>query len=264
MDTGTIPPQIHPTAVIDSGASIGSDCHIGPYCVIGAGVELGDGCRLHSHVVLLGPSVIGPRNQFFPYACVGGLSQDLKYAGEPTGLRIGGDNVFREFTTVHRSTVANEETVIGSHNHFLAYSHVAHDCRVGDYVISSNNGTLAGHVTVEDHAVIGGLTAIHQFCRIGRHAITGGCSKIVQDVPPFMIADGNPAVVRGVNKVGLQRRGFSDEEVRALRQCHRWLYRKEVNIAQALENIEGEDLTGHECVRQLVEFIRGSQRGIIR
>jgi len=264
MDATLTPPRIHPSAVIDAEAKVGADCRIGAYCVIGAGVELGEGCQLHSHVVLAGPAIIGPRNTFYPYACVGGRSQDLKYEGEPTGLRIGSDNVFREFTTVHRSTAANEETIIGSHCHFLAYSHVAHDCRVGDHIISSNNGTLAGHVIVEDYAVIGGLTAIHQFCRIGKHAITGGCSKIVQDVPPFMIADGNPAVVRGINKVGLQRRGFSDEDIKALRGAYRWLFRKKVNITQAIKEIEEAGLTGHKCVRELVDFVRSTERGIIR
>ena len=194
--------KIHPTAVIDAGAEIGDECEIGPYCVIGAGVVLGEGCWLQHHVSLSGPSRFGARNRIYAFASLGQQTQDLKYAGEPTHLEVGEGNCFREFTTVHRGTAPGSVTRIGSRGNFLAYTHVAHDCTVGDEVIFSNNGTLAGHVEVGDFAVIGGLTAVHQFCRIGAHALTGGCSKIVQDVPPYMIADGNPAKVRSYNKVG--------------------------------------------------------------
>ena len=174
--------DIHSTAIIDPGAELGDGIVVGPYCVIGAGVKLGDGSRLHNHVTLAGPSEIGANNEFYPYASIGQRSQDLKYAGEPTFLKIGDGNTFREFCTVNRGTAPGSYTVVGSHGNYLAYSHIAHDCIVGDHVIFSNNGTLAGHVTVGDHAIMGGLTAVHQFCRIGAHAITGGCSKIVQDV----------------------------------------------------------------------------------
>ena len=172
--------HIHPTSVIDPAARLGTGVHVGPYCVIGAGVVLGDRCRLHGHVVLAGPAVIGADNEFYPFAAIGHRSQDLKYTGEPTYLEIGDRNTFREFVTVHRATAPGGVTRIGHGGNFLAYSHIAHDCLVGDEVIFSNNGTLAGHVEVGDRAVIGGLTAVHQFCRIGRMAITGGCSKIVQ------------------------------------------------------------------------------------
>jgi UDP-N-acetylglucosamine acyltransferase len=231
--------------------------------VIGAEVEVGDGCRLQHHVTLEGPSVVGAGNVFYAYASVGQQSQDLKYQGEPTHLRIGDGNTFREFVTVHRGTAPGSSTRVGSGGNYLAYSHVAHDCVVGDGVIFSNNGTIAGHVEVEDYAVIGGLTAVHQYCRIGRHAITGGCSKIVQDVPPFMIADGNPARVRGVNQIGLERHGFAEESVRRLREAYRLLYRSKMNVKQAVEEIR-KTLWGAEEIEQLVGFIESSGRGIIR
>ena len=255
--------EIHPTAIVDPGARIGTGVRIGPYCIIAAQVEVGDGCRLQHHVTLEGPSVIGAENVFYAYASIGQQTQDLKYKGEPTYLRIGDGNTFREFVTVHRGTAPESCTQIGNRGNFLAYSHVAHDCVVGDGVIFSNNGTIAGHVVVGDHAVIGGLTAVHQYCRIGRHAITGGCSKIVQDVPPFMIADGNPALVRGVNQVGLERHGFSDESVRLLREAYRLLYRSKLNVQQAVEEIR-RTLGGAEEIDQLAAFIEGSERGIIR
>ena len=255
--------RIHPTAVVDAGAELGDGVEIGPYCVVGAGVRLGAGCWLQSHVVLAGPSVIGEENVFYPFACVGQQSQDLKYVGEPTGLEIGDRNTFREFVTVHRATAPGGVTKVGSGGNFLSYSHIAHDCIVGDDVIFSNNGTLAGHVEVGDRAVVGGLTAIHQFCWIGRLAITGGCSKIVQDVPPFMMVDGNPARVRHINLIGLERAGVPKETVRALREAFRVLYRLDLNTAQALERLRGEQGQIPE-IMHLVEFVAASQRGITR
>ncbi len=255
--------QIHPTALVAPGAKIGADVFIGPYCVIEDGVTLGDGCWLQHHVTLTGLSTIGRGNRFFSFTSIGQQTQDLKYTGEPTCLLIGDNNCFREFVTVHRGTAPNACTRIGNAGNFLAYSHIAHDCVVGDSVIFSNNGTIAGHVEVGDHAVIGGLTAIHQFCRIGRFALTGGCSKIVQDVPPFMIADGNPASVRGINQVGLERHGFSDETIRHLREAYRLLYRSRLNVKQAEEKIR-ELINGTPEVEQLLDFIASSQRGIIR
>jgi UDP-N-acetylglucosamine acyltransferase len=256
-------PDIHPTAIVEPGARLGSGVKVGPYCVISAKAELGPGCRLQNHVTIEGPSVIGAENVFYPYTSIGQQTQDLKYRGEPTHLRIGDGNTFREFVTVHRGTAPDSCTVIGNRGNFLAYSHVAHDCIVGDGVIFSNNGTIAGHVEVHDHAVIGGLTAIHQYCRIGRHAITGGCSKIVQDVPPFMIADGNPATVRGVNQIGLERHGFDAESIRCLREAYRLLYRSELNVKQAVEEIR-KTLGDSSEIGHLVDFIEASSRGIIR
>lgn len=257
--------MIHPTAIISPEATIGANVRIGPYCVINAGVELGDDCVLHSHVVLDGPSQIGRGNEFFPFAAVGGKTQDLKYEGEPTHLIIGDRNVFRENTTVHRGTHAHTPTRIGSDNLFLSYSHVAHDCQVGNHVILSNNGTLAGHVTVDDHAIISGLTAVHQFCRVGRHSITGGCAKIVQDIAPFMIVDGNPGSTRGLNLVGLQRRGFSEDSIRALKTAYKKLFlKKEANLAIALSSLKATATASDPQVAHLIEFLESSQRGVSR
>jgi len=254
---------IHPTAIVDPGAELGVDVQIGPYCIIGPGVVLGDGNVLQHHVTICGPSQIGPRNRFYAYCSIGQQTQDLKYAGEPTHLIVGENNCFREFVTIHRGTAIGAITKVGSHGNFLAYSHIAHDCTVGDHVIFSNNGTLAGHVTVEDHAVIGGLTAIHQFCRVGCHAITGGCSKIVQDVPPYMIADGNPAAVRGINQIGMERRGFTPETTRLIKEAYRTLYRSKLNIRQAVELLKQSEAQAPE-IEHLISFIESSQRGIIR
>jgi UDP-N-acetylglucosamine acyltransferase len=255
--------MIHPTAIVDPAALIDPGARIGPYCVIGPEVTIGADTELQHHVTVMGPSKIGARNFFFAYTSIGQKTQDLKYAGEPTHLEIGDGNTFREFCTVNRGTLPGTKTIVGSGGNFLAYSHIAHDCVVGNNVIFSNNGTLAGHVNVADHAVIGGLTAIHQFCRVGRHAITGGCSKIVQDVPPFMIADGNPAEVRGINSVGLERAGFSSETVRALKEAYRLLYRGNLNSKQAVEAIRKE-IPGIAEVEELCVFVETSQRGIIR
>lgn len=254
---------IHPTAIIDSSARIGAGVEIGPYCVIGADVTLGDECVLANHVTIAGPTTIGARNRFYPYTSIGQRSQDLKYAGEPTYLEIGDDNAFREFCTVNRGTAPGSKTVVGSHNNFLAYAHVAHDCTVGNHVIFSNNGTLAGHVIVEDHVVIGGLSGVHQFCRIGRHAIVGGCTKIVQDVAPYMIADGNPAELRGINQVGMERREFAAEEIRTLREAFRLLCRSNLNVKQACESIR-EQLATNSHLEHLLTFIEASKRGIVR
>jgi UDP-N-acetylglucosamine acyltransferase len=255
--------MIHPTAIVDSSAEVAADAEIGPYCVIGSEVVIGAGCVLTNHVTVAGPTKIGESNRFYPYCSIGQRTQDLKYTGEPTYLEIGNHNSFREFCTVNRGTSPGAKTSIGSHGNFLAYSHIAHDCTVGDHVIFSNNGTLAGHVIVEDHAVIGGLSGVHQFCRIGRHAILGGCTKIVQDVAPFMIADGNPAELRGINQVGLERRGFSAEEIRSLREAYRFLCRSNLNVKQACDAIR-EQLASNPHLEHLLAFVEGSKRGIVR
>lgn len=255
--------HIHPTAVVDPGATLGEGLEIGPYCVVGAGVYLGDRCKLQSHVVIQGPTQIGADNEFYAFACIGQRSQDLKYVSEPTYLTIGDGNTFREFVTVHRATAPHGVTKVGHRGNFLSYSHIAHDCTVGDDVVFSNNGTLAGHVEVEDRATIGGLTAVHQFCRVGRLAITGGCSKIVQDVPPFMMADGNPGNIRHINQVGLERAGVEKTTIRAIKDAFRILYRSNLNTGQALERMRAE-LGQVPEVMQLVDFVASSKRGIIR
>src|SRR5213596_2570711 len=255
--------NIHPTAIIHPSAQIRDGVTIGPYCVIEADVEVGDGCWLQHHVTVCGPTKIGPQNRFYAYASIGQQSQDLKYAGEPTYLEIGDENTFREFCTINRSTKSDGKTRVGNRGNFLAYSHIGHDCTVGDSVVFSNNGTLAGHVEVGDHAVMGGLTAVHQFCRIGRFAITGGCSKIVQDVPPFLIADGNPAEIRGVNLIGLERAGLAPESVKAIKEAFRLMYRSKLNTRQAIETVRNQ-IEPREEVTHLIEFIEKSERGIIR
>ncbi|CAN5584158.1 acyl-ACP--UDP-N-acetylglucosamine O-acyltransferase [soil metagenome] len=255
--------QIHPTAIVDPGAELAAGAIVGPYCIIGPQVVLGPGCWLQHHVTLAGPMVAGARNKFYAYCSIGQQTQDLKYVGEPTYLEIGDENTFREFCTVNRSTTPEGKTRLGSCGTFLAYSHIGHDCTVGDAVIFSNNGTLAGHVEVGDHAVMGGLTAVHQFCRIGRFAITGGCSKIVQDVPPFMIADGNPAEIRGVNLIGLERNGFGPERVKTIKEAFRLIYRSKFNTRQAVEAIQ-QQLPACDEIAQILEFIAHSERGITR
>jgi UDP-N-acetylglucosamine acyltransferase len=255
--------MIHPTAIIDPAAEVDSSARIGPYCIVGPNVVIGADTELQHHVTIMGPTTIGAGNYFFAYTSIGQKTQDLKYAGEPTYLEIGDGNTFREFSTVNRGTLPGTKTIVGNGGNFLAYSHIAHDCIVGNKVIFSNNGTLAGHVEVGDHAVIGGLAAVHQFCRVGRHAITGGCSKIVQDVPPFFIADGNPAVIRGINQVGLERAGFSAETIRTLKEAYRILYRSKLNVKQSVEVIR-QEIPALPEITELCSFIESSQRGIIR
>ena len=260
-----IPLVIHPTAIVSPLAKIGNQVRIGPYCVIGANVELGDECVLHSHVVLDGHSKFGRGNEFFPFAMIGGKSQDLKYLGEPTALEVGDHNVFRENTTVHRGTHENLPTRIGSHNLLLCYAHVAHDCQLGDHIILSNSVGLAGHIVVEDYVIVSGFAGVHQFCRIGRHSIIGGLSKVVQDVPPFMIVDGNPAATRGVNIIGLQRRGIPDEDIRALKAAYKKLFlKKDGNLATSISALKASHTGDTPQVAHLIQFIENSERGIIR
>lgn len=255
--------MIHPTAIVHPGARLGADCDIGPYCVIGEHVTLGEGCKLHSHVVMDGHTTVGKANEFFPFASIGLKTQDLKWQGGVTRTVIGNHNTFREYVTIHSATRDGDATVVGSHNNFLAYSHVAHDGRIGNHVIMSNVATLAGHVTVEDGAVIGGLAAIHQFCRIGRLAMVGGCARVPQDIPPFMLAEGSPAAPRTINKVGCERNGVTAEALAALRSAYKLIFREGLTTANALSRIEAE-LPPLPEIQHLVQFIRGSERGISR
>jgi UDP-N-acetylglucosamine acyltransferase len=252
---------IHPSAVIHPGAQIGAGCEIGPYCIIGEHVTLGDGCTLHSHAVIDGHTKLGRENEIFPFACIGKKTQDLKWKGGITRLEIGDQNVFREGVTVHRATDDGNATVIGSNNLFLIQAHVAHDCVLGNGIIMSGFAGLAGHVRVEDHAILSGYVAVHQFCRIGKLSIMGGCTKVVQDVPPFMIVDGNPGETRTINKVGLERHGVSEEAQTALRQAYKILFREGLTVPNALVKIEKE-LPPLPEVQYLAQFIRASERGI--
>jgi UDP-N-acetylglucosamine acyltransferase len=253
--------MIHSSAVIHKNARIGAGCFIGPYCVIGENVTLGDHCQLHSHVVIDGHTTLGGANEIFPFASIGLKTQDLKWKGGLTRTQIGSHNTFREYVTIHSATGDGETTTVGSHNHILAYCHIAHNVTLGDHIIMSNVATLAGHIVVEDRAVIGGLAAVHQFCRIGTMSIIGGCSKVVQDVPPYMLADGNPAEVRTINKVGLERNGVSDEAHAALKHAYKILFREKLTIPNALAKIEST-LPALPELRRLAEFVRKSERGI--
>ena len=253
--------MIHSTAVIFPGARLGANCEVGPYCVIGANVVLGDNCKLHSHVVIDGHTTLGKGNEIFPFASIGLKTQDLKWRGGITRTEIGDNNTFREYVTIHSATGDGEVTKVGSNNHILAYCHIAHNVALGNRIIMSNVATLAGHVTVEDFVVIGGLAAVHQFCRIGTMSIIGGCSKVVQDVPPFMMADGNPAETRTINKVGLERNGVSEKTHTALRKAYKILFREGLTIPNALKRIE-KDLPSSPEIQHLVQFVRTSERGI--
>ena len=258
--------EIHPTALVSPGAVIGTGSTIGPYSVIGEEVEIGSDCNIHNHVVITGKCRIGEKNTFHSHSVIGGLSQDLKYSNEPTFLEIGDSNNFREFVTINRGTEPDSKTIVGSYGNFLAYSHIAHDCVVGDHVIFSNNGTLAGHVQMGDYAILGGLTAVHQFCRIGKHAITGGCSKIVQDVPPFMVADGNPAEIRSINSIGLQRRGFSQEQIKSLKDAYKIIFLRNLTISDAVTQLKemASRYSESSPIKELIDFVVSSERGIIR
>ena len=255
--------MIHPSAIIHPRAQIGAGCEIGPYCVIGEHVTIGDQCRLHSHVVIDGHAVLGRENEIYPFATIGKKTQDLKWKGGVTHVRIGDKNVFREGVTIHSGTKDGEATVIGSNNLFLINAHVAHDCILGDHIIMSGFAGLAGHVVVEDHAILSGYVAVHQFCRIGKLSIMGGCTKVVQDVPPFMIVDGNPGVTRAINKIGLERNGVSTEAQSALKQAYKIYFRDELGGTDALAKIEKEVPALPE-VNHLVGFIRASERGICK
>ena len=255
--------QVHSTAVIEEGAQVSEGCHIGPYCVIGANVKLGYGCQLHSHIVVDGHTELGESNTIYPFASIGLQTQDLKHEGGTTHTRIGSHNTFREYVTINSATGDGDTTVIGGHNNFLAYTHVAHDCQLGDHIVMSNVATLAGHVTVEDRAIIGGLAAIHQYCRIGTMSIIGGCSKVVQDIPPYMLADGNPATTRALNKEGLKRNDMSAESQAALKQAYRILFRSDLTISNAIESTTQEVESTPE-VQRLITFLQSTQRGIAR
>lgn len=257
--------MVHPTAIISESATLGKEVVVGPYCVIGDNVTLGDRCELKPHVVIEGPTSIGDDNTFFPFAAIGQRTQDLKYKAEPTFLKIGDRNTFRESCTIHRSTSPETPTTIGSDNNFLAYAHVAHDCIVGNHCIFSNNATIAGHVVVEDYVIISGLSGVHQFCRVGAHSIIGGCTKCVQDVPPFTIVDGAPAAVRSINQVGLQRRGFSDTDIAYLRRAYKRIFlKKNTNLAAALADLKVAESASNPHVQHLIQFLDSTERGVIR
>lgn len=256
---------VHPSAIVDAAARIHDGAEIGPYCVIGAGVEIGARTRLMAHVYAEGPTVIGEDNLFYPYASIGVASQDLKYKGERAETRIGSRNQIREFVTIHRGTEGGGLlTSIGDGNLLMAYTHIAHDARIGSHCILGNAVTLAGHVTIEDWAIVEAFSGVHQFCRIGRHAFVGGYSVITQDVLPYsQTVTPRESKVYGANKVGLKRRGFPAETIEALHKSFRLLSGESLNTSQAIERIERGVAPCPE-VSGLIEFIRGAKRGFIK
>ena len=255
--------QIHPTAIIEPGAQLGTDVTIGAYAFVGAKVVLGGGCRLHHHANVEGRTTLGGQCEVFPFACIGTKTHDLKFTGGEPGLMAGDRNVFREYVSVHAATADGEFTRLGNDNVLLAYSHIAHDCIVGNSLIMSAQSALAGHVIVEDHVNIGWGTGVHQFCRIGAHAIIGGCSGIMLDIPPYVKAQGNRARLFGLNTVGLKRRNFPPETIRSLKQAYRLLFLSGFTTTQALERIATE-LPACAEIQHLVHFIKTSERGITR
>lgn len=261
MTKAAAPAQVHPTAIVDASARLGDGVVVGPQCIVGPGVEIGEGTRLDARVSVERDTTIGVDCRIFTGAVLGSDPQDLKYDGEPTRLVVGDRTVIREYATLNRGTSASGRTTVGSDCLLMAYTHVAHDCEVGDHVILSNAVNMAGHVVIEDWAIVGGMTPIHQFVRIGRHSFIGGGSRIPQDVPPFCRAAGNPPKLYGLNSVGLERRGFSAETRQQLKQAYRAIFMSGLNVGQGLERAEAAHPDSAE-VRHFLNFIRSSERGI--
>ena len=258
--------MIHPSAIIHEGALIADGVEIGPYVVIGNHVSIGNGTKIGPHTVIGDWTEIGENNQIFHMASVGPASQDLKYRGEECWTRIGNNNIIREFATIHRGTVTGiSETVIGNGNLFMAYSHVAHDCRIGNGIVMANAATLAGHVTVEDNVILGGLVAVHQFTTIGTHVMVGGGTLIGLDIPPYMIATlgKREDKLRGLNLVGLKRRGFSDDTISKLKKAYKALFMAGLKLPEAIARVRSE-IVGCPEVEYLLAFIERSERGITR
>ena len=257
--------NVHPTALIDARAKGPASCKIGPYCVIGADVEMGEGCHLVSHVAIEGPTKIGADNGFFPFCAIGMAPQDVTYKGEPTRLEIGDHNEIREFVTINRGTVKGGGlTKVGSHLLIMAYTHIGHDCVIEDHAMLVNGATLGGHVTVEEWAVVGAMCPVHQFVRIGAHSYIGGGTTITQNVLPYsMTSAARDTHAYGMNKVGLERRGFSKERIAKIHHAYKILLASKMNTSQALEKLKSESDHG-EDVEMLIRFIEDSERGIIK
>lgn len=257
-------PLIHPTAIISAEARIADGVKIGAYTVVGADVEIGAGCDIGSHCVFKGPTVLGPNNRVYSFASIGDDPQDKKFAGENTRLEIGIGNTIREFCTINRGTTQDAGvTSIGNDNWIMAYVHIAHDCRVGNQIIMANGSTLAGHVQVDDFAMLSGFAGIHQFCRIGAHSFVGAYAGIQKDIPPYILVFGQPPKPRGINSEGLSRRGFTAEQIRNLKEAYRLLYRSDMLVADARAQL-AESVATQPELEILVEFIDKSERGLIR
>jgi UDP-N-acetylglucosamine acyltransferase len=256
--------MIDPRAVVSPQAQLAPDVSVGPFSVIGPQVSIGARSVIEAHVVIGGPTSIGAENHIFPFASIGSAPQDKKYRGEPTRLEIGDRNVFRENCTVNRGTTHDHGvTRVGSDNLFMAYSHVAHDCTVGDKTVFANCAALGGHVEVGDWVILGGLTAVHQFTKIGAHAFLAGGAIVTRDVPPYVMVAGNPAVPHTVNSEGLKRRGFSEQQIRNVRDAYRILYRSELKLGEALAKLESS-AQQHAEIRAFVDFIHASTRSLVR
>ncbi len=257
--------MIHPTAIIDPAARLASDVEVGPYSIIGAGVEIGPGSWVGPHVVIRGPTRIGANNRIFQFSSIGEIPQDKKFAGEDSPLEIGDGNTIREYVTINRGTEEGGGiTRVGNDNWIMAYCHIAHDCIVGDHTIFANNATLAGHVTVEDYAILGGFTGVHQFCRIGAHSFAGMFSAITKDVPPYVMVVGNTAKPGGINSEGLRRRGFTAEQVQNVKRAYKVIYKSGMRLEEAREELRNRAAEQEE-LKILVEFLdAGNPRGIVR
>jgi UDP-N-acetylglucosamine acyltransferase len=254
--------DIHPTAIVERGADLDVGVVVGPFAYIGAHVKISKGTQIMHHATVDGATVMGENNEVHPYAYIGGKTHDLKYQGGVQGLMIGKGNVFREFTTIHCATAEGLMTLIGDDNLILAYSHVAHECIVGNHLVMSSHAALGGHVEIGDHVNIGWGVGVHQFCRIGNYAMAGAASKVVQDIPPFMIADGNPAEVKTINKVGLERSGFSGEEISLVRRIFKAFYKEGKNRAQAVQQFQADGAADSRHVKDFLKFAESSARGL--
>lgn len=256
--------KIHPTAIISPDAFIEEDesIEIGPFTIIEANVVIHKGCRIGPYVHIQGYTEIGKGCRIFTGASIGSMTQDLKYKGGKTFLKIGENNTIREFVTINTGTSEGDTTIIGNNNLIMAYAHIAHNCVIGSNVIIANGGTLAGHVVIDDFAIIGGLVGIHQFCRIGSYSIIGGCSKVTKDIVPFVIADGHPAVPHGINRIGLKRRNFPPEKIAHIEDIYKVLFRSGLNISDAIAELERREKT--EDISYVIDFIKSSRRGIAR
>jgi UDP-N-acetylglucosamine acyltransferase len=257
--------MIHPVATVDPKAEIGEGVEIGPYTVVEKGVSIGEGTKIGPHVVIREGTHIGKRCQIFQFSSIGEAPQAFFYKGEKTSLFIGDQNIVREFVTLHRGTIkGGGKTVIGNDNFFMAYAHVAHDCQIGNQVVFSNGATLAGHIVVEDYAIIGGLSAIHQFCRVGTHALISGLTGVPLDIPPYMTAAGSRAKLYGLNAVGLKRHHFSEETMKALKKAYRIIFRSGLTLEKAMKTVNEDEISQTQEVQHLLQFIQRSKRGITR
>jgi len=256
--------EIHPTAIIDSGAELASGVKVGPYSIIGGHVTIGADTEIGSHVVIEGRTQIGERNKISPFSCIGTPPQDISYSGEDTRVKIGDENIIREYVTINRaSTKENWETIVGSHNFIMAYSHIAHDCIFGDHIIMANLATFGGHTHVGDYANFGGLAAVHQFVRIGAYTFIAGGAEVAQDIPPFMMAAGSRARLYGISQKGLSRQGFPRETVDGLKKAYRIIWRESRRLEEGIQRVR-EEIDSFPELESLLNFLKDSKRGIMK